>query len=786
MTTIETMYAPQVNSPATTLSANISSSATSISVLSGATLPAAPNLLVIGGDTENAETVLMTAKSGNTLTVVRGVQGTARAWNSGATIARLFTAKDLADVQTNIAALNSGKAEQTDLAAAEDRIDDIYASSASGPIASYYRTVGGLPVDDLTIDITPVQAGTGDPSPTNVRAISGHTGANIIVNNKNLFSNLADGYFGGAGQVAPASDTQLEKYTPQYIAVGDNTTITYHAENSTSVQWWAGVCCYDESKTFLSRLTKSQTGVYLTHTFDFPIGTKYVRLTSRTYGSTSIQFEFGSEYTGFVSPAYSGTSISWNTEAGAVYGARLDVTTGLLTVTHKLATFTGAGTEDWRDYAPYNGYNIIVSDMASSVRANGVSNMLSLSTVSTAGQTNAFWLGVRDSRIYVLGVYDSMGSTLADFKTYLSTHNLQVTYPLATPITYQLTPAQVTSLIKPGLNNVWADTGDVYVTFGGDIKAYIDETVDDKQDEITASGILKGDGEGGISAAVAGTDYQAPLTAGTDYQTPLDEKALQWYGVCSTSASTQAKTVSITGITALTEGLEIRVKMTNAQTYNGTPTLNVNSLGAKTIKQHGSTDAVRYQWQAGEVISFTYDGTYWVIENNSLATTTYFGLTRLSSSTSSTDESMAATPKAVKTAYDLADAAIPATEKGTDVATLATAADSTTPSVPRLTPAQGFAPLFNITADTTLAAKHAGGILVCTNSPTITIPPNVFAEATEIEIINYGTGVVTIAGASGCSVNGTSAGSVTLADQYKSAVLLAISASQWVVQGAIE
>ena len=38
---------------------------------------------------------------------------------------------------------------------------------------------------------------------------------------------------------------------------------------------------------------------------------------------------------------------------------------------------------------------------------------------------------------------------------------------------------------------------------------------------ITASGLLKGDGAGNISAAVSGTDYQAPLTAGTDYQTPL-------------------------------------------------------------------------------------------------------------------------------------------------------------------------------------------------------------------------------------------------------------------------
>lgn len=43
----------------------------------------------------------------------------------------------------------------------------------------------------------------------------------------------------------------------------------------------------------------------------------------------------------------------------------------------------------------------------------------------------------------------------------------------------------------------------------------------DKQDKITVSGILKGTGDGNVSAAVAGTDYQTPLTAGTDYQTPL-------------------------------------------------------------------------------------------------------------------------------------------------------------------------------------------------------------------------------------------------------------------------
>ena len=37
----------------------------------------------------------------------------------------------------------------------------------------------------------------------------------------------------------------------------------------------------------------------------------------------------------------------------------------------------------------------------------------------------------------------------------------------------------------------------------------------EKQNKITASGILKGDGAGGVRAAVAGTDYQAPAAKAT-------------------------------------------------------------------------------------------------------------------------------------------------------------------------------------------------------------------------------------------------------------------------------
>lgn len=165
-----------------------------------------------------------------------------------------------------------------------------------------------------------------------------------------------------------------------------------------------------------------------------------------------------------------------------------------------------------------------------------------------------------------------------------------------------------------------------------------------------------------LAAHVGDTDNPHGVTAA---QTGAAEKIEGIrFCVCGTAAGTQAKTVTVAGVTALTEGLQLRVKFTYAQTYNGAPTLNVNGLGAVNIRRKADTNAARYEWNAGEVLDLVYDGTYWVIIDGTLATTTYYGVTKLSSSTSSTSTSLAATPSAVKAAYDLASGAIPASQKG--------------------------------------------------------------------------------------------------------------------------
>lgn len=176
---------------------------------------------------------------------------------------------------------------------------------------------------------------------------------------------------------------------------------------------------------------------------------------------------------------------------------------------------------------------------------------------------------------------------------------------------------------------------------------HVHPTDTSRQAKITASGLLKGDGNGGVTAAVSGTDYQTPLTAGTDYATP-------------------------------------------AALANYIPT-----------SQKGANSGVA---------SLTADG--------------------------------------------------------------------------KVTPAQASAKIVSVSSNTTLGSSHAGVLITATGSITITIP-STLDLGTEIEIMNYGTGTVTVAAASGVSLNGVTAGSKTIDSQYTSAVLKAITATAWVIQGAI-
>lgn len=140
-------------------------------------------------------------------------------------------------------------------------------------------------------------------------------------------------------------------------------------------------------------------------------------------------------------------AVSWSGSAGTVYVGELNITTGVLTVTYTSVTFDGSNDENWGNYSNYNGYYINMPDMKQGTRQDGWCNILTVSKGTAQGQTNAFWVGAGNTRIYVIGVYDSMGATVEAFRTFLSNNNMDIVYPLATALTYQLTPTQINTLL---------------------------------------------------------------------------------------------------------------------------------------------------------------------------------------------------------------------------------------------------------------------------------------------------------------------------------------------------
>ena len=109
--------------------------------------------------------------------------------------------------------------------------------------------------------------------------------------------------------------------------------------------------------------------------------------------------------------------------------------------------------------------------------------------------------------------------------------------------------------------------------------------VDTKQAKITASGILKGNGAGGVSAAVKGTDYAAPSVGVT-----ATLRASGW------AAGAKTQTVSVSGVTATTNGvLRIAQSATDEQfTAWGAaqPRVTAQAAGTLTVKATGTVPTI--------------------------------------------------------------------------------------------------------------------------------------------------------------------------------------------------
>ena len=132
------------------------------------------------------------------------------------------------------------------------------------------------------------------------------------------------------------------------------------------------------------------------------------------------------------------------------------------------------------------------------------------------------------------------------------------------------------------------------------------------------------------------------------------------YCTCATAAGTKAKTTTIVSGTFveadLVTGAQVLVKFTNANSI-ADPTLKIGSTTAKTIKRYGTTapsTSAASSWNAGAVMMFTYDGTYWQMVDWVNTTYTSMSVAEIEAGTGTTARSI--TPARLKTAVQTWDA----------------------------------------------------------------------------------------------------------------------------------
>ena len=145
-----------------------------------------------------------------------------------------------------------------------------------------------------------------------------------------------------------------------------------------------------------------------------------------------------------------------------VYGGTLDVVSGVLTVTHEVVTYTGANEESWTLSQTGGIYRFYTTLNDAKVNSSGRTSVYcNIGAFSSSG--NAEYSVFLSNIKQLFYIPTQTVTTVADFKTWLSTNNLQVVYELATPQTYQLTPQEV--LLVQGNNLLdLSDEGCAYIS----------------------------------------------------------------------------------------------------------------------------------------------------------------------------------------------------------------------------------------------------------------------------------------------------------------------------------
>lgn len=332
--------------------------------------------------------------------------------------------------------------------------------TVSGAIANFPDGAEDVPVVELISNIDPTQAGSGDPAPDNVRAISGFTGMTVKRAGKNFWE------FGNV--TVPDTSAYLIRDFSNPLPAG-----TYRV--STDITSTSDYCHLrfrraDGSAIAQISFRANQGRVVYALSLPEPAYKVYVYSSTQPSGYTTTwtdtQIELGTAASDFV--PYSAPevkSISWETEAGTVYGGTLNVTTGELTVTKKLLELNVSDMNNSDTYPGWtnSGIRALLGPDINAPFNGQIGNVGSVFQVNTRFSNDVLFLPPSQ--------YGGLDQT--QWKETYPDLVVQFAIEIATPEVYQLSPEEVNTLL--GVNNIYSDTGDVSVKYRADIPLYIEK-----------------------------------------------------------------------------------------------------------------------------------------------------------------------------------------------------------------------------------------------------------------------------------------------------------------------
>lgn len=338
------------------------------------------------------------------------------------------------------------------------------------------------PMPSLEISIEPVQSGSGDPSPSNVRPISGWSGAKIaddaeyggFINWNQLVQNgnFVDTSGWGRDDATIAVENNICTVTVKGILTGGQ---GIYQQNKSVTKDHKYLMCADfkydhENVTVSLRLG----GVSGNAPRIVPTANAWYQVTrvANVTETASVSFELDVDVrTGFaVDDTYQVRNVNL-IDLTQLFGSTIaDYIYSLEQAT------AGAGVAYFRNLFPHDYYPYNAGEITTVSAVNGDVDKYSITSIPfhdnsdnpitvyggalnvTSGELRATYANIasyngetiNEPWISSMDVY-SAGAT--------PTTGAQVVYPLATPQTYQLTPTQVSTLL--GQNNIFADCGQV-------------------------------------------------------------------------------------------------------------------------------------------------------------------------------------------------------------------------------------------------------------------------------------------------------------------------------------